>query len=140
MPYKLSWYHENYVVYAAVIGKFTATEFEAYGQELVERFLDPASHPIHIISDVSQMESFPTQVWTAIRATEPWLRHPQLGRIALLSEGSSSMLRFLLSAVQQIVPIRYHMVVTPGEALMLLQQLDPNLCDALLKRQASPGD
>jgi hypothetical protein len=127
MSYRLSWYHENHVVYAAVSGNFTVAEFEAYGEELIEQYLDGASHPIHIISDVSRMEKFPTQVWTAIRTTEPWLRHPHLGWIILLKPSSNPMLRFLLSAVNQVVGIRYHVVETADEAYMLLQQLDETL-------------
>ena len=127
MPYRMSWYRENQVVYAAVTGNFTVAEFEAYGEELVESYLDGAQHPVHIISDVSQMEKFPTQVWTAIRATEPWLRHRNLGWIILLKNGSNPMLRFLFSAVTQVVGIRYHIVETPEEAFMLLQQLDDTL-------------
>lgn len=142
MPFRMSWYHENKVVYAAVSGNFTVAEFEDYGEELIERFLDPASRPIHIISDVSEMQKFPTQVWTAIRATEPWLRHPNLGHIILLTPGSNAMLRFLLSAVNQVVSIRYHVCETPEEGFVLLQQMDENLQQAALRRlpQAAPGD
>ena len=134
MPYHLSWYHENHVIYAAVSGNFTVPEFEAYGVELIERYLDSAPHAIHIISDVSRMERFPTQMWTAIRATEPWLRHPNLGRIMLLSSGGNPMLRFLLAAVNQVVGIRYHVVESTEEAYMLLQQLDEKLSEATLEK------
>src|SRR5258705_10114284 len=99
MPYRLSWYHENHVIYAAVSGNFTVAEFEAYGEELIGSYLDSATCPLHIISDVTRMEKFPTQVWTAIRATQPWLRHRNLGWIILLKNGSNPMLRFLFSAV-----------------------------------------
>jgi hypothetical protein len=114
-------------VYAAVSGDFTTAEFEAYGQDIVEQYLDHAAHPIHIISDVSQMEKFPTQVWTAIRATEPWLRHRRLGWIILLKHRSNPMLRFLLSTVNQVVGVRFHVVETAEEAYTLLQQLDDRL-------------
>ena len=133
MPFQLSWYRENQVVYATVSGNFTVTEFESYGEELVELYLDSASYPIHIISDVSRMERFPTQVWTAIRATEPWLRHPNLGRIVLLSSGGNPMLRFLLTAVNRVVGIRYHVVESTEEAYMLLQQLDEKLNEPTLE-------
>jgi hypothetical protein len=144
MPYRLSWYHENHVVFASVSGNFTVAEFEAYGEELVESYLDSAPHPIHIISDASQMERFPTQVWTAIRATEPWLRHRNLGWIILLSSGGNAMLRFLISAVNQVVGIRYHVVETSEEAYMLLQQLDNTLPELTLNisanQPAAPND
>lgn len=45
MPYRLSWYHENHVIYAAVSGNFTVAEFEAYGEELIGSYLDSATHP-----------------------------------------------------------------------------------------------
>ena len=142
MPYRMSWYHENQVIYAAVSGNFTVAEFEAYGEELIERFLDRSDHPIHIISDVSEMQKFPTQVWTAIRATEPWLRHRNLGHIILLTPGSSAMLRFLVAAVNQVISIRYHVCETPEEGFFLLQQLDEHLHEAAAESlsQAAPVD
>jgi hypothetical protein len=140
MPYRLSWYQENHVINAAISGNFTVPEFEAYGEELIENYLDSAIHPIHIISDVSQMERFPTQVWTAIHATEPWLRHRNLGWIMLLSPGGNAMLRFLVSAVNQVVGIRYHVVETHEEAYMLLQQLDKTLPDQATISYSASGD
>src|SRR5262245_32176351 len=124
MSYQLSWYRGNQVVYATISGDFTAAEFEGYGVDLIEQYLDPASYPIHIISDVGEMKTFPTQVWTAMRLTEPWLRHPRLGWIILLRRGSNPMLRLLLSTVNQVVGVRFHVVETPDEAFTLLQQLD----------------
>lgn len=92
---------------------------------------------VDIISDVTQMEKFPTHVWTAIRATQPWLRHRNLGWIILLKNGSNPMLRFLFSAVNQVVGIRYHIVETPEEAFTLLQQLDKTLHEPALDTKAT---
>jgi hypothetical protein len=120
MPYQL-------IVYAAVSGNFTLEELEAYGRELTTNYLDPATAPIHIISDANAMEKFPTQALPAIRSSEIWLRHSNLGWVILIGKKSNPMLGFLLAVVTKVVKLKYRMVATPEDAFSTLCNLDPTL-------------
>ena len=120
MPYQLSWYKENHIVYAAVSGNFTLEELENYGRELTTDYLEKATAPIHIISDANAMEKFPTQALPAIRSAEGWLRHSNLGWVILIGKKSNPMLGFLLAVVTKVVKLKYKMVTTPEEALSIL--------------------
>lgn len=127
MPYQLSWYQENHIVYAAVSGNFSLAELEAYGQELTTHYLNPATNPIHIISDARAMGAFPTHALSAMRTTEGWLRHPNLGWAILIGQKPNPMLNFLLAVVTKVVKLKYKLAATPEEAFTMLQTMDSTL-------------
>jgi len=127
MPYQLSWYRENHIVYATVSGNFSLDELQAYGRDLATNYLDPATTPIHIISDAREMGAFPTHALSAMRSTESWLRHPNLGWAILIGKNPNPMLSFLLAVVTKVVKLKYKMAATTEEALSMLCNIDPTL-------------
>jgi hypothetical protein len=127
VPYQLSWYQENRVLFVVFSGNLTLDELEAYGRDLSNQYLNLATRSIHIISDARTLEKFPTNALYALRATEGWLRHPNMGWAILINKTANPMLDFLLAVVTKVVKLKYRKAATPEEALSMLRTLDPTL-------------
>lgn len=115
------------MLYATFSGNLTLDELEAYGRDLSNQYLNLATRSIHIISDAHDLVKFPTNALSALRATESWLRHPNMGWAILINKNANPMLDFLLAVVTKVVKLKYRKATTPEEALSLLRTLDPTL-------------
>jgi hypothetical protein len=126
MTYEMSWTQEGRIAHAKIVDSISIQELEAYGQTLIDNYLERGQAPVHIISDARQMIHFPTNILKVKQLTQSWLKHPNMGWAIVVGK-SNPMLNFLAAVVTQVISVKYRMVATPEEALAILRSFDPSL-------------
>jgi hypothetical protein len=126
MAYQISWNQVGRIAQAEIRDSISVEELEAYGETLIQDYLEQGQSPVHIISDARGMTHFPTHLLKVKQLTEAWLKHPNIGWAIVIGK-SNPMLNFLAAAVTQVIGVKYRMVATPEEALETLQKLDASL-------------
>ena len=136
MPYENGWYIERRVIFQRIYGDVTLADLEKNLHETNE-LLEAGISPIHVMCDVREISKFPMNI-NQLKDLYQMAPNPNAGFTILLS--SSSVLRFFLSIIVQIVKTDYKMVNTDEEALELLRRIDPTLNGLVPVTFTLPGD
>jgi|GEM_PF-6708216 len=122
--YEVRWIIQNRVV-LLYTGSHLVMEDNVEINHQVEVLLNEVNHPVHLISDTSELKSFPINVVKLIEVYS-FLKHPNFEIGVQVS--SSPMIRFLTRAITR--PFKsypFKIVASREEALELLYQLDETL-------------
>jgi len=126
MAYEITWTQQGRIAQAKIVDSISIEELEAYGQTLIDDYLEAGQAPVHIISDARQMTHFPTNMLKIKQLTQTWLKHPNMGWAIVIGK-TNPMLNFLAATITQVIGVKYRMVATPEEALAILRSFDPSL-------------
>ncbi len=99
MPYEVSWYRPNRIIYERVYGELTLNEVQGTVVE-IERMLEEGTSPIHLIVDMRELDKVKVPVKEIANVSRS-LRSTKLGWVLLLSTGKP-LLDFLASVVSQV--------------------------------------
>ena len=89
-----------------------------------ESFLSSGVAPVHIVVDLTRMETIPTNLKQNMSMGD-YLRHPNLGWTVLV--GGNVLVNFMLSILSQVFQMKYTKRETVEEALAFLAEHDPTL-------------
>jgi hypothetical protein len=129
MPFEIGWCVENRVIYERVSGD---VDFEATASAAnhVSTLLNAGIAPVHLVIEMSELKSFPTNV-SKIHTVTQFMRSPALGWVVVI--GSSSLATFFINVIRQI--IKFPVVHQPSldQGLAFLREQDASLPGAEVK-------
>ena len=127
MPYQISWYTPQRVIKLTVTGKFTFEELQQVAEN-IRLYIAQGASPIHLIADLSQMESVPTQV-SDLNKTIGSLR--SLSSSIIIGK-MNPILRFCALVLAKLNGgYDLQIVDNMDEALIVLSRLDPELSQSI---------
>ena len=123
MPYNISWCEEKRVFCIELTGELTDEQWTSI-VAIDTLHIEEGIAPIHVIIDVSELDSFPTNVRkTASYASH--LRDPRLGWAVVV--GGNPLLDFVASLLSQITGFKLTKSATVEDALIFLRKQDNTL-------------
>jgi len=127
MPVDVSWYLEGRIVYVKYYGDVTIDD-KRIGAEKEHEFLDAGEVPlVHVLLDISEQTSSPTNIKSIQQALDKVLQHPSKGWTIAFGKEEFRMENFVNSVVTQSYSARYRTFVTQQEALEFLVYVDSSL-------------
>jgi hypothetical protein len=123
MPYELSWYVENRILYLRLLGEVTFAELDLVSRE-ANVMIDGGVRPVHALVDLRGVTEFPTNikdVYDAIHMN----RGDNLGWTLIITP--SRVLRFFGSTIVQLAQRRINTFVNWEEALAFLATRDDSI-------------
>src|SRR4051794_30990361 len=91
--YKESWWIENHIRCTVFSGEVTSEDMFVIDKGLME-ILDASPHPIHFVMDDRELKNLPP-LQDGLKLKH--LRHPRIGWVVVLLDGSHYALRFFLT-------------------------------------------
>ena len=123
MPYEVNWHLDKRIISNKLYGAFDFdTAIEA--SKNVSQHLAEGKAPIHLIVDMSELQSFPTNV-TKLNEMTTYLKNPALGWVVVI--GGNSLSKFVVNVISQIIKFRVTQRPTFDEAVRFLESNDLTL-------------
>lgn len=123
MPFEISWYQPQRVIYWRVSGQVTLEDVAQMriGQQ---NMLSEGKNPVHTIADISDVTNFPTDLRQLKEALDG-VNHPHLGWVLIVGT-TTPLKRFVTTtATQMVIPkVRLRMFNTMDEAAEFLKHVD----------------
>jgi hypothetical protein len=127
MSYELKWYVPQRVVFVDNHDSLTVEQLGNFVADITRDFLDHGTPPIHVISDLTKMSTFPTQLGQVNTMAKDFMGHPNMGALILINTSNNPLVRFIGSVVSQITGVEFYIVKNFEDAVERLKRLDPNL-------------
>jgi len=129
MPFEIGWSIENRVIYERVYGDLDFESTVAVAEQ-GSRLLGEGVTPVHMVIEMTDLKSFPTNV-SKIHTVTQFMRSPSLGWVVII--GSGSLATFFINVIRQI--IKFPVVHQPSldQALAFLREQDATLPRAEVK-------
>jgi hypothetical protein len=126
MPYQATWYAHKRVMLLRLLGNVTLDD-AAEAHRCIVQFLNEGRPLVHILTDLSEVEQFPTNL-AALQHAMPPIDNSDLGWMLIYGAGNP-MLRFVTSTITQLMMpgSRYRMLNTLDESLTFLKGQDTTL-------------
>lgn len=124
---KSYWLEENKIAFIEYIGDFDDRAVIELNQFVAENYLEKGNPPVHNIIDATQLGSFPKNLSALREGSSYSVHHPNTGWILLVGFGSNPILKFLSSAVGQVLGIKFKQVETLEDAKSILRRVDNTL-------------
>jgi hypothetical protein len=113
MPSEVSWYHHKRVIMHRVRGKVTMEDISEMARAQ-DAYLREGQPPVHALFDISQVDSFPTDV-RALKAVLSTVDSTRLGWVAVVGI-KTPLQHFVTSVVAKLV--------IPGAKMRFLSSID----------------
>lgn len=123
MPVDVQWYIPNHVLISRFYGDVTPQDIRKQYTLGLEMSESVNTALVHLITDVSEVQSFPKNVMDMKDSLGTKARNA--GWVVLV--GENKMIRFLSSVVSNLMKLRFTYVNTLEEALKYITDRDPNL-------------
>jgi hypothetical protein len=126
MPYQATWYAHKRVMLLRLLGNVTLDD-AAEAHRCIVQFLNEGTPLVHILTDLSEVEQFPTNL-AALQRVMPPIDNSNLGWMLIYGAGNP-MLRFVTSTITQLMMpgSRHRMLNTLDESLAFLKGQDATL-------------
>lgn len=122
MEYEISWFIHQRVVQSQIRGHASIKALVAFSDALAETFLDAGRAPVHLLLDVTLLESAPSSLERIEYALRSSLSHDSIGEIILIG-GHKAVTSFLIEAAAEASGCRLHAVDRIQEADTILHTL-----------------
>lgn len=124
MAYEISWYHQDRVLYVRFWDNLTLDEAQQISA-INTRHLAEGTPPVHIVVDITQLQTFPTNIRFNTGVTS-YLKSSNLGWVVVVGE-MNALLNFALAIIGQFARIMYTRRDSLESALEFLQKRDSTL-------------
>jgi len=124
MPYELSWYVEERIVYGRIWGNINIDTVYSASDDLI-KYLGLGKPLVHLFLDDSQVTAFPSNFY-AVRGAATFLTHENLGWSVMVGE-TNFIRQFILPMVTSIARVRYRRYHTFDEGLAFLKEQDQSI-------------
>jgi hypothetical protein len=123
MPFEASWYHNLRVIYWRVWGQVTLEEIAQIRLDQ-QKLLGEGTSPIHTISNITDVASYPTDIRLLKEALDG-INHPHIGWVLIVGT-TTPLKRFVTTTVTQLVipNVRLRMFNRMDEAVEFLKHVD----------------
>jgi hypothetical protein len=123
---KSHWLEENRIAYIEIIGDMDEDGMEQFNSHFVTEYLDHGIAPVHCIIDAKALTGYPQSLRVLRDGTAKSVKHPSTGWIVLIGF-DSPVFRFLVTAVTQVLGVRFKQVESLEEAKNVLRKVDQTL-------------
>lgn len=88
MAYRLTWHTEKQIVLLSLHRESSIEDFTAFTSEIVSKYLNASSKPVHVVLDMTRLERFPIQLVKIRTASSDLFRHPMLGKVVIVGRAN----------------------------------------------------
>lgn len=126
MPYQVSWYIEQRVVFSSAFGNATIEDVHNLNHD-IQTYVRSGQPLVHVICDLKNIEKFPTNV-AGMRKSLEQMEHDRMGWVIVCGAGNP-LLRFIASVITQfVIPnVRLRMFDTVQQGIEFLHEHDATL-------------
>jgi hypothetical protein len=126
MPYQVSWYVDQRVIYCNAFGTATIEDIHGLNHEVQSR-VRSGQPLVHVVCDLKNIEKFPTNI-AGMRKSLEQMDHERMGWVIVCGAGNA-LLRFVASLITQfVVPnVRLRMFDTFEQGIDFLREHDVTL-------------
>lgn len=121
-----NWLIPSRVGIVKLTNELSVEELAEVHQNLFNQFLNVGTKPVHLIVDIENMGSFPTNFIQMQKMNSQLLTHPALGWLIVVGS-QNAVQRFLASTIAQIFHARVKLSKTRAEAMSILKAVDRTL-------------
>lgn len=137
MTFEISWFVENRIIFAKASGKMTVEELRVASDKVVKMLEASDASLVHILSDESDLESFPISV-KALNEVVGFMRHPKMGWM-LLYPSDNNISKSLSNILAGVTKMWIRRFASQQEALEFLVLVDSTLPTVDEMQQAGQG-
>ncbi|MBZ0290093.1 MAG: hypothetical protein K8I30_20885 [Anaerolineae bacterium] len=136
MPYQVSWYVDQRVVYCRAFGSATIEDIHNLNHE-TQTYVRAGQPLVHVICDLKGIEKFPTNI-AGMRQSLEQMDYERMGWVIVVGAGNA-LLRFVASLITQfIIPdVRLRMFDTLELAVSFLREHDATLPELPVTQQSA---
>ncbi len=129
MPYAIEWLVPQHVIESKFIKIFTVEELATYDTAVIEMFATSSAKQVHIISDVSKIEQFPS----LNHASQMKIIQDERCGWVVVTGSSNPLLKTIALIIAKIFGNRLHWCNTREDALAFLRRMDDTLPENIKK-------
>lgn len=127
MSIEVSWYVEGHVVYCRYFDDVTIDDKQVGAEKEYEYLEDGAVPLVHVLLDITDQTSSPTEIKDIQNALDKVLSHPAKGWTIAFGKEEFRLENFVNTVVTQSYSARYRTFATKREALEFLLHVDTSL-------------
>jgi len=127
MPFEMSWYLPKRVVLLRYYGHATVEDIDRVGDVSVQYVLE-GTPPVHIIADMTEVETFPTNLRQSARAIRT-IKDPAMGWTVIIS--TNPLMRVIIVTLSRLAGFRFHIATSREQARAFLVGVDATLKELL---------
>ena len=124
---KSYWLQEKKLAYIELIGDFDEDGVMRFNKFWAENYLDKGNAPVHTIIDAAGLINYPKNLGMLREGTSLSVKHPNTGWVLLVGFTGNPVLKFLSSAVSQVLGVRFKQVESLEDAKNVLSRVDDSL-------------
>jgi hypothetical protein len=119
MPYDISWWKQDHVLYIRLYGVITLDDLEQVTQRSIEA-LRTTPNVVHAITDTLEIETLPNNIAALMRNMKPQ-RQPNSGYTIIVS--GNKLVRFIANTLLQVLQMDIRLVTTLDDAKIIVDKL-----------------
>ena len=123
MAYTLDWFVPNRIAVVKIAETLTLEDGYAQNSFMLP-VLAAADQPIHLIIDLTLTRHFPMRLNEKVWEGTEYMRHPMMGWLIVINQGSNPFLHMLMSVVGKTTGVKLRFVNSLDEAMSSLRKLD----------------
>lgn len=120
MPVEVKWHQEGHIIYNRFYGDVSFDDLQE-SNRLCNQMVVDAPTKIHMIVEITEMDSFPTQLSQFGDVIKMLSSTPNIG--ATMIVGANRIARFVTNVVSQLARLEFRMVDTMAEAEAILNRV-----------------
>lgn len=125
MPYTIVWLIPGRIVQSCFMGDLTEQDLVGHSTT-IQAYLASGQAPIHEITDLSELVSYPRNIARIKPMVTSSNQHPAYGWSIIYGRMNIAT-RYMVSTAAYFMGLRFRLVNTQAEALAVLRELDPTL-------------
>jgi hypothetical protein len=126
MAFQLAWYQEQCIIGVVVTGAYPIEEIQVVCKEIAQTYLAASTAQIHLLMDLREMTSFPSNIPQVKSAADQFLKHPNLGWTVMIGK-NNPLAEFFSSVIFQMVRLKFRIVHSMEDAMDILRRVDQTL-------------
>lgn len=126
MKTNVTWYLEDRIILAHVVGDNTLEDFRGINTAIIQH-LDQGTAPVHLLIDVTELGNIPSNI-IKVKQAFTYLDHPSIGWSFFIGE-MNAIKKLVVSLTTQMSGLDVKTVDTFEEALLVLRRVDSTIHD-----------
>lgn len=126
MSYTSEWQIANRVILFQLGAAYTLQDAECLNSRMLT-LLNQSTQPLHMLIDLLETQHYPLNISEEVWAITLCLRHPQLGWLLVINNGTNPMASFIASVVNKTTGVKMRFVKSKEEAMEILHRMDLTL-------------
>ncbi len=124
MKTNVTWYLEDRIILAHVVGDNTLEDFRGINTAIIQH-LDQGTAPVHLLIDVTELGNIPSNI-IKVKQAFTYLDHPSIGWSFFIGE-MNAIKKLVVSLTTQMSGLDVKTVDTFEEALLVLRRVDSTI-------------